>query len=251
MSKTPVMKYFICAFIDLLGAKDKIFQESFIIGVAELHKLLLESPMYTQHVFHARVFSDNVVIACEVGDNINRAVHTVTSLSGSFIWEAFIRTKCLVRGGIAYDQLLIDGSVVIGPALSRAYDIESRQAIYPRIVIDEEIVQKLLGSKEPDQSSFYAHFHELGSMSRDFDGRVYVKPYHLFQRYYNSETADSHNIIQFNKYSAIFDEMVQEAKRNARILQKYAWWAKQMNKVFKEVGMTKRLRVLPLYDGVD
>ena len=44
-----------------------------------------------------------------------------------------------VRGGVTVGNILHDDDVVFGPALNRAYELESKVAKFPRIVLDVEI----------------------------------------------------------------------------------------------------------------
>jgi hypothetical protein len=45
--------------------------------------------------------------------------------------------EILLRGGIVVGKLLHENNIMFGPAFNQAYDLESKSALYPRIVIDE------------------------------------------------------------------------------------------------------------------
>jgi hypothetical protein len=45
----------------------------------------------------------------------------------------------LIRGAITIGDIVHDDSIVFGPALNRAYELESQQAIYPRIILDPDV----------------------------------------------------------------------------------------------------------------
>lgn len=49
----------------------------------------------------------------------------------------------LIRGGISVGKIIHTRNAVFGPALNRAYEIESTMAIFPRIVIDENVLPHL------------------------------------------------------------------------------------------------------------
>lgn len=49
----------------------------------------------------------------------------------------------LVRGGITIGDFYIDDTIVWGPALLRAYELEDKLAIYPRIILDETVTSVL------------------------------------------------------------------------------------------------------------
>jgi len=44
------------------------------------------------------------------------------------------------RGGVAIGDIYHDDEAVFGPGLVRAYDIESNVAKFPRIVVDQEVL---------------------------------------------------------------------------------------------------------------
>ena len=46
----------------------------------------------------------------------------------------------LVRGGVTIDDFYVDDTVVWGPALVRAYEMENDEARFPRILLDVPIV---------------------------------------------------------------------------------------------------------------
>lgn len=48
----------------------------------------------------------------------------------------------LVRGGATYGDAFVDDDGCFGPAVDRAYEIESKEAIYPRVMLDNELGQK-------------------------------------------------------------------------------------------------------------
>ena len=53
-----------------------------------------------------------------------------------------------MRGAVVVDQLHISDNIVYGLGLVKAYDIESHQAIYPRIIIDQSTLD-ILNSNHP------------------------------------------------------------------------------------------------------
>ena len=48
----------------------------------------------------------------------------------------------MIRGGIAIGGVYHDGRMVFGPAMNEAYMLESRRAVYPRVVIFEDTLKK-------------------------------------------------------------------------------------------------------------
>ena len=47
----------------------------------------------------------------------------------------------LIRGGMCIGEMLVaDEGIVFGPGLVKAYDLESKYAVHPRIVIDRDLI---------------------------------------------------------------------------------------------------------------
>ena len=64
----------------------------------------------------------------------NRASHIILD----FLSEGF-----LVRGGLSAGELYHKDQIVFGPALLRAYEIENKEAIFPRVLIDSFLINRL------------------------------------------------------------------------------------------------------------
>jgi len=119
-------------------------------------------------------FSDNIVASYSLaridGDEdikplviINHLSQLVAGLSVAALSLGF-----LIRGGIALGKLYHSGGVVFGQALIEAVSLESRTAIYPRIVLSEPAAKFFIQDK-PQRFGPW--------LSRDFDGLIYVDYY--------------------------------------------------------------------------
>ena len=80
-------------------------------------------------------FSDNVVISEPVeGPNFHLLLFRLGYMQVLASWSGL-----LIRGAITIGDIVHDESIVFGPALNRAYELESQQAIYPRIILDPDV----------------------------------------------------------------------------------------------------------------
>lgn len=82
-------------------------------------------------------FSDNVVLSHDIdeaGTLVARLALMQLVAAGAGFW---------IRGGITAGKIIHKQTCVFGPALNRAYELESKIAIYPRIVVDECLLGKL------------------------------------------------------------------------------------------------------------
>ena len=60
-----------------------------------------------------------------------------------------LRLGFLVRGGIARGDLFHHVGKVVGPALIKAYELENKKAVYPRIIIDPAVSKNALEAEPP------------------------------------------------------------------------------------------------------
>ncbi len=145
-------KKYLLAYLDIMGFKDKI-QESIKSREEQsgIYQLLSVHDYYTKLVnkegkqhFPGRpnsiAFSDNIVINIEGFSNklFNQFIHVITF----FQWQT-IDFYSFLRGAIVYDNHYQDKRVFFGPAIVRAYEMEKNDANWPRVIIDNEIINKL------------------------------------------------------------------------------------------------------------
>ncbi|OCY53088.1 hypothetical protein [Acinetobacter pittii] len=57
-----------------------------------------------------------------------------------FLYEMLVKYNLVFRGGITSGKLIHDDQYLFGPAMNRAYELESNFAIYPRIIVDEIVL---------------------------------------------------------------------------------------------------------------
>ena len=146
-----------CAMMDVLGFNDRTrhafergkgidFFSALCKAIGEAARAIKddtpsERPVFWTHKF----FTDNLLLAFagytlqsdgrgeeELGDVLMDVIdyQLVMSLHGFF-----------VRGGLAFGPLHVSDEIVFGLALLDAHDIESKKAIYPRVVLSDAVVQ--------------------------------------------------------------------------------------------------------------
>lgn len=136
----------IVAYLDILGVKTELNKNSlgilnklntiYDITASNLQRLnrLKQFPQIKKHIF-----SDNIIFAQEVGNEINQYQILNFLLFISVFLHQALDKELLIRGGITIGNLYINKYFVNGQALVRAYDLESKIAIYPRVVLDFDV----------------------------------------------------------------------------------------------------------------
>jgi len=81
----------------------------------------------------------------------------------------------LIRGAVTLGDITVDRDLVFGPALATAYLLESKRAIFPRIIVDQLVLQglkKLPVLRAHDYKQEMAYIRRL--IRRDVDGNWFV-----------------------------------------------------------------------------
>lgn len=152
LSEPCEYRYRYVAFLDMLGFSDMCgnkkldcYKIKAIYNDIELLKLKYDafsSIVITDEIRNDADFtfmSDSIIISAPHNEH---GLLFILYLC-SFIQNMLLQQGILLRGGIADGEFFKLDSIMFGPALISAYRIESNIAIYPRIVISEEIITKL------------------------------------------------------------------------------------------------------------
>lgn len=146
----------IVAFIDVLGTKQKILtSETDSLNV--VHNSYTEAIKYMEMIFDkewfenrrpkVRIFSDNILFYCPVLNDNYQIAFVDTLILIAMVQTQFLDNGYLVRGAITKGSFFADDVMVWGNALVDAYGLESSCALYPRIIIDDSIMNKLQQDK--------------------------------------------------------------------------------------------------------
>jgi hypothetical protein len=88
-----------------------------------------------QQVTH---FSDCVIISARANyAGQSEIISALGFLSMALLYQGF-----LLRGGLTIGELYHRESMVFGPALLKAYELESRCSVYPRIILDPVVAEQ-------------------------------------------------------------------------------------------------------------
>jgi hypothetical protein len=138
MADDEFQEYSLVAFLDILGYREMLKAD---VGSNETRfreRLTRSFRMFEEMntaTYKYEAISDSIFISCS---ERGRAPQFVQLLRRLFL--AFLEESLLVRGGISYGRHFRSNSITYSPALAKAYDLESRVADVPRIVVDDNIV---------------------------------------------------------------------------------------------------------------
>lgn len=136
----------IVAFIDVLGFSSLVYSNS-TTPIQRFFDYVIDEFREDAKTFRFTylLISDTIVIHTE--NNQANLEHLIISLGK--LQMKLITRGILVRGGVSFGDLFTDPStnVIVGSGLINAYHLEGK-AVYPRIIIDRQLVGATYGSTD-------------------------------------------------------------------------------------------------------
>ena len=140
----------IVAFIDVLGSTEAIMKDS-DKSLQMMHDAYSEAIKLFESLFeegkrikpHVKIFSDNIVISVSREGESGYGAFCAIAMISAIIQVQFLKHGFLTRGGIASGSFFVDNMMVWGTALVKAHNLENNLAIYPRIIVDPELIGDL------------------------------------------------------------------------------------------------------------
>lgn len=170
---------YIVGYLDLLGARSRIGSDSDGAYLQTVHDCCEKAKMSADFMssavnepFRSKIFSDNIVVALlcdEARRDDNHAIiglNRMSTIVGA-LQRCFLEFNILSRGSITYGNLFIDDTIVFGDALIEAYDLESKSAIFPRVILSRKVRELNMGLSGGEEAS-------IGEFRTDVDGLPFV-----------------------------------------------------------------------------
>jgi hypothetical protein len=169
-------------------------------------------------------FSDTIIISYSMTQEAG-IFNIVTDIS--FLSASALQSGFLLRGAIVCDKIYHTEERIFGPALIKAYEMEKHLAIYPRIILDDNIIDIAksypISHHDPEtEIKFIEHF-----ILKDFDGLNYINYFNAIESEEGFEVMPEY----FNCLRKIINEM--EAINNTSVKSKYLWIKKKYNDVIE------------------
>jgi len=140
MDTVSTSDYYI-AFLDLLAVKKIIRQDPDNKALNDVRNIynswLRTSSTFDYNILEIKIFSDNILIAAKT--SIKNSLESLIEFSAS-IAEHFLQCGYLIRGAITKGSLYIDDILVWGNGLISAYELESKCAMFPRIIFSKNVL---------------------------------------------------------------------------------------------------------------
>lgn len=162
----------VVAFLDILGFKQLIYanREAEIARALKLTKESEVAPFHNAPKMRLTAFSDSVVVSDEVGNGFGYA--RILHFTSYLVWQ-LLEMGILSRGGIGHGNLHHENGIVFGPALIQAYELESKQAIYPRVLVPDDVAAAYIEMEVATRGE-QARAVVSSLFRRDFDGNTHL-----------------------------------------------------------------------------
>ncbi|MGY6281921.1 hypothetical protein ACXIT0_03425 [Methylorubrum extorquens] len=115
-------------------------------------------------------FSDCIVVSYRVEEQ-SASFWLLNEVA--FCVIALVERGFLLRGAITVGDLLHTDAHVVGPAMVAAYELESRVAKYPRVIVDPKLLVVARAARSPDHSAAEEERYVRAFLTRDDDGHDY------------------------------------------------------------------------------
>jgi hypothetical protein len=188
-------------------------------------------------------FSDSIVISCladhRAKDNVEWALNGII--------DGLLMTGFVLRGGVTHGLLIHRESLVYGPALIRAYELESKQAAMPRVILDHPIAAAW-GAGVRVQTRDGALLGYRRTWRQDRDGWFFFD--FMADRFWMPGTDKDTTKPQFEWQMGRWRELILKGlsahSSNAAVFRKYDWLREYFNAVCAENAFDEVAAIPPV-----
>lgn len=175
------------------------------------------------------VFSDSIVISYSADLSIGGALFNILN-DLVFICNELLAENIFVRGGVSYGEMYHKNNICFGPAMIRAYLMEEKEAIYPRIIIDKNAIEAdIMRPGECNTAEEEADYIR-GLLNKDNEGIYYLNFLSQSNEFNDFETYETF-IYKIRSY------LISHYATNypPKVKEKYIWFIRYFNKTIKKV----------------
>lgn len=220
---TPVHTY--TALIDVLSYRyrlEKDQKEGQLSFKDDLEKALKVFDGVNSTIFRVQAISDTIIMTCADHTNFLEFLNVLKK-----VFISFLECGLFIRGGIAYSRHFENGRLTYSHAVARAHELESKVAIYPRIIIDNNIIDMYKASE---------------SLPSIFENEIIVKQNGVY--FLNVLDNDSWNTT-YDLVSSIYTSDKEELSYNEAAFAKHQWFENYLYS-FQPVGDSSDRYIEPM-----
>ena len=178
-----------------------------------------------------KTFSDNIIISVTYNnDTFLSRLHLISLFSNAFQYS-MISQGVYVRGGLSYGSFYFDENIIFSSGLVKAYEIENKLAIYPRIVIDKNIITLINGFTKNEIISSGL----LEIIYFDWENVAFLDPFNVFEidAREMQETLNTDDFLNNPEVKKVLAGLPQSIQTNA--LNPYTFFLNQYEKIIMDI----------------
>ncbi len=234
----------VISLIDIIGFREMLNIES-PPDILKCYEIIEESVGFTEDemsmfehssFFYSDTFIRSIPIIRSDGQHNRTGIlwnelYDLAHVQATLIWEG----QAPLRGGITVGDVYHDDTHFFGPGFLRAYDLENDIAIYPRIVLDPQVIKmyKQTRNLRSDLHDYETDLeYVMQKLRMDSDGVWFVD----YGRHFQTELDDPYEYLEFLLAHKDFilsrSEHLNDFNRKAA---KYLWMANYHNEIIREL----------------
>ncbi len=131
--------YVLAALLDVLGYRNRLERDRQSGGLDfkdALQKAMQELSNVNEAQYPYEAISDTIIITSTDDTDLPGLLSVLKA-----VHLAFLREGMLVRGGVAYERHFKSNNITYSHALAIAHKVETEDAVYPRIVLDNNLIE--------------------------------------------------------------------------------------------------------------
>lgn len=167
------------------------------------------------------LFSDNICISSieeTTAADLQDLLLVITKL-----YFEFAKRGYFLRGGIDYGLFIDEETIAIGNPLAVAYELETKKAVYPRIVLSQKLIDEFQ-SFSADFRKEFELFYSDALIQESCEIKFLNIFLHVFQSDYRQDREEF-----FLRFNNVINENLTENKNNEAVFVKFKWLAEQFN----------------------
>lgn len=213
-------------FIDILGTKNrKDFDSLYKINTIfhdEIEKNKNNDQSHTVYKRNVYTFSDSSYIIYDFKEDIEESRKNISALFHVALYntqtliQKFLLNGFIVRGGVFYGDVYYEEnrSLIFGEGINEAYKLESKEAIYPRIVIHDSVACEVIKYNKSllDQ----CHNETIRQLTNMINGEIVLRDKKDGKYYLNYLVSikQGHDYSKGNDILKRIEELIKEEKKH-------------------------------------
>lgn len=230
----------LCLFLDILGFSALVKGQDCDVVYQIIRKIkreLKSSKDYMEKIGSspiATTFSDCIVLSVEVkNEDVAEASNILVTATVKMLQDTYLNQAIALRGGMAYGKLYHKGDGVFGPAMIKAYELESQYADWPRVIFDRSVVEHFKdknGLPSIGYTNYGDGFFGVDCLNR-IEDVLNIERHFLFER---GDGMD--HLKKLHKMNAITQAKLEEHYGNPKVYAKYLKLNARIRTLLKRYG---------------